>query len=41
MKVPRILHYPSNKWSMADWIIEHMDGEGWKNISYLDQSSCN
>ncbi|MFC8684591.1 DNA adenine methylase [Brevibacillus porteri] len=24
MKVPRILHYPSNKWSMADWIIEHM-----------------
>lgn len=24
MKVPRILHYPGSKWSMADWIIEHM-----------------
>ncbi|HBU81738.1 MAG TPA: DNA adenine methylase [Paenibacillus sp.] len=24
MKVPRILHYPGSKWSMADWIISHM-----------------
>ncbi len=24
MKYPRILHYPGSKWSMADWIIEHM-----------------
>lgn len=24
MKVPRILHYPGSKWSMAHWIIEHM-----------------
>lgn len=24
MKAPRILHYPGSKWSMADWIIEHM-----------------
>ncbi|BAH44540.1 putative methyltransferase [Brevibacillus brevis NBRC 100599] len=24
MKYPRILHYPGSKWSLADWIIEHM-----------------
>ncbi|WP_342671081.1 DNA adenine methylase [Paenibacillus borealis] len=24
MKVPRILHYPGSKWSMAEWIISHM-----------------
>ncbi|MBY9081025.1 DNA adenine methylase [Paenibacillus sp. HN-1] len=24
MKVPRILHYPGSKWSMADWILSHM-----------------
>ncbi|MGG1156880.1 DNA adenine methylase [Brevibacillus formosus] len=24
MKVPRILHYPGSKWSLAGWIIEHM-----------------
>lgn len=24
MKYPRILHYPGSKWSMANWIIEHM-----------------
>jgi len=24
MNAPRILHYPGSKWSMADWIIEHM-----------------
>lgn len=24
MKAPRILHYPGSKWSMADWIIDHM-----------------
>ncbi|WP_021880604.1 DNA adenine methylase [Paenibacillus sp. P22] len=24
MSVPRILHYPGSKWSMADWIISHM-----------------
>lgn len=24
MKVPRILHYPGSKWSMADWIISQM-----------------
>ncbi|AKG36115.1 DNA adenine methylase [Paenibacillus durus] len=24
MKVPRILHYPGSKWSMANWIISHM-----------------
>ncbi|AYC29656.1 DNA adenine methylase [Paenisporosarcina cavernae] len=24
MAVPRILHYPGSKWSMADWIIDHM-----------------
>ncbi|MGI2294152.1 DNA adenine methylase [Paenibacillus sp. GXUN7292] len=26
MSVPRILHYPGSKWSMADWIISHMPG---------------
>ncbi|QYR24305.1 DNA adenine methylase [Paenibacillus sp. sptzw28] len=24
MNVPRILHYPGSKWSMAQWIISHM-----------------
>lgn len=24
MGAPRILHYPGSKWSMAEWIIEHM-----------------
>jgi len=24
MSAPRILHYPGSKWSMAEWIIEHM-----------------
>lgn len=24
MLVPRILHYPGSKWSMADWIIHHI-----------------
>lgn len=24
MRAPRILHYPGSKWSMADWIIDHM-----------------
>lgn len=24
MSVPRILHYPGSKWSMAEWIISHM-----------------
>ena len=24
LKVPRILHYPGSKWSMADWIISYM-----------------
>lgn len=24
MTLPRILHYPGSKWSMADWIINHM-----------------
>src|SRR5690606_6650859 len=24
MDVPRILHYPGSKWSMAEWIIDHM-----------------
>lgn len=24
MSIPRILHYPGSKWSMADWIISHM-----------------
>lgn len=24
MKTPRILHYPGSKWSLAEWIIEHM-----------------
>nr|WP_310795830.1 DNA adenine methylase [Heyndrickxia oleronia] len=24
MEIPRILHYPGSKWSMADWIISHM-----------------
>ncbi|MDY0396810.1 DNA adenine methylase [Virgibacillus halophilus] len=24
MKIPRILHYPGSKWSMAKWIINHM-----------------
>lgn len=24
LAVPRILHYPGSKWSMADWIIRHM-----------------
>jgi DNA adenine methylase len=24
MSVPRILHYPGSKWSMAEWIIRHM-----------------
>ncbi|MBD1223269.1 DNA adenine methylase [Virgibacillus halodenitrificans] len=23
-KIPRILHYPGSKWSMANWIINHM-----------------
>lgn len=24
MSIPRILHYPGSKWSMANWIINHM-----------------
>lgn len=24
MSIPRILHYPGSKWSLADWIISHM-----------------
>lgn len=24
MSIPRILHYPGSKWSMAEWIISHM-----------------
>jgi len=24
VKTPRILHYPGSKWSLAEWIIEHM-----------------
>lgn len=24
MSIPRILHYPGSKWSMASWIINHM-----------------
>lgn len=24
MTTPRILHYPGSKWSLADWIIDHM-----------------
>ncbi|QGQ95845.1 DNA adenine methylase [Paenibacillus psychroresistens] len=24
MAIPRILHYPGSKWSIADWIISHM-----------------
>jgi len=24
MSAPRILHYPGSKWSMAEWIIDHM-----------------
>ncbi|GIP17794.1 DNA methyltransferase [Paenibacillus montaniterrae] len=24
MTIPRILHYPGSKWSLADWIISHM-----------------
>lgn len=24
LKIPRILHYPGSKWSLADWIISHM-----------------
>lgn len=24
MRTPRILHYPGSKWSLADWIIDHM-----------------
>ncbi len=24
MTIPRILHYPGSKWSMADWIISNM-----------------
>lgn len=24
MAIPRILHYPGSKWSMASWIISHM-----------------
>ncbi|WP_071315236.1 DNA adenine methylase [Anaerobacillus isosaccharinicus] len=23
MGIPRILHYPGSKWSMADWIVSH------------------
>ncbi len=32
MKVPRILHYPGSKWSMADWIISHMS----EHTTYLE-----
>lgn len=24
MGVPRILHYPGSKWSLAEWIVSHM-----------------
>lgn len=24
MKIPRILHYPGSKWSIAEWVIAHM-----------------
>lgn len=24
MNVTRILHYPGSKWSLAQWIIDHM-----------------
>lgn len=24
MRAPRVLHYPGSKWSLADWIINHM-----------------
>jgi DNA adenine methylase len=32
MAVPRILHYPGSKWSMAEWIISHMP----KHATYLE-----
>ncbi|KKC49571.1 DNA methyltransferase [Paenibacillus sp. D9] len=32
MSVPRILHYPGSKWSMADWIISHMP----EHTTYLE-----
>ncbi|GED58403.1 DNA adenine methylase [Brevibacillus formosus] len=32
MKVPRILHYPGSKCSMADWIIEHIP----EHTTYLE-----
>jgi len=32
MSVPRILHYPGSKWSMAEWIISHMP----KHTTYLE-----
>lgn len=32
MKVPRILHYPGSKWSMADWMISHMP----PHITYVE-----
>lgn len=32
MTVPRILHYPGSKWSMADWIISHMP----QHTTYLE-----
>ncbi|WP_371814297.1 DNA adenine methylase [Brevibacillus sp. HB1.1] len=32
VKVPRILHYPVSKWSLADWIIEHMP----EHTTYLE-----
>lgn len=32
MKVPRILHYPGSKWSMAEWIISHMP----PHITYVE-----
>ncbi|WP_028590334.1 DNA adenine methylase [Paenibacillus massiliensis] len=32
MKVPRILHYPGSKWSMANWIISHMP----QHMTYLE-----
>lgn len=32
MSIPRILHYPGSKWSMAQWIISHMP----EHISYTE-----
>ncbi len=32
MSLPRILHYPGSKWSMAEWIIDHMP----PHMTYLE-----